>query len=272
MSASAISSAASALHAAQRAHRLGSSSAFARRRAVRRQSTRRSARRDRLRAAQTDASGSRAHEIPEIRRGFRDRRDDIAELCGASCGARSCLSALPSARCARSRPASPSTRARASFGAESFGAVAMAAASDRRSALRSWRRVSPAWPFGSGRGACRRRHGHDRPVNCSVDVNQYLGSAITTFRPGALSSSLSSPPCSRATAAARLKPKARARARPALLQPHEPLDRARAVGLGDARPAIGDTISTTRSSSGCARQRRSPAGAPSAASGAGAHI
>ena len=90
------------------------------------------------------------------------------------------------------------------------------------------------------RWCLRRSLGASRAASSRLCSGPPRGKAMTLFSPGSLSASRNSPPCSRATAAARLKPKPGAGLRAALLQPHEPLDHAPAVGFRNARPVIGD--------------------------------
>ena len=69
---------------------------------------------------------------------------------------------------------------------------------------------------------------------------QRFGSVSTTRRPGRLSSRRTAPPCSRATACTRLRPRPVPGCGAALLQTHEALQHALAILRRDARAVVGD--------------------------------
>ncbi len=66
------------------------------------------------------------------------------------------------------------------------------------------------------------------------------GKTSVARSPGSLSLSRSSPPCNVATADAETQPQPGSGQRPAGLQPHEALDRPRAVGFRNPRTTVGD--------------------------------
>ena len=73
-----------------------------------------------------------------------------------------------------------------------------------------------------------------------ADAERTVGNSIVARSPGALSSSVSLPPCIRATAEARLSPRPGAGFRAALLEPDEPSDHPFAIGFRNARPLVTD--------------------------------